>query len=307
LTGFIPDRLPTSHAIHIEILLEIITMKMQQFVRVGFSSLTIALMLGAPIAQSASASTIAQVPQSAPAATGDDKSTQAMQAFEAGDKLYDKGDADSLRKAVVLFETAAKLSKEAKDEKVLALSLIAVGGSQFKLNNDMKALEAFEAVIPLLPKIEIAAATKQQLLEGMSGLYLKRSTALVEKSPDQALLDAQKALAIFRSTKAKQGEAVALLMTGRIYLELKQNQAAIDAMTQALPIFQSLKDRDTEGTTLLGIASAQLQLGEIPASLALLKQAEQAFRDSKNMDSLKTVQELIQKITNASSSPKSTR
>jgi tetratricopeptide (TPR) repeat protein len=282
-------------------------MTIQQFVKVGFSSLTIALMLGASIAQPAAAKSIAQATPAAPTAKSDDKSAQAMQAFTAGDKLYDKGDADSLRKAVTLFETAIKLSKEAKDDKILAVSLIALGGSHLKLDNDMKALAAFETVLPLLPKIEIGEATKQQLLAGMGGLYLKRSTTLVDKSPDQALLDAQKALALFRATKAKEGEAVALLMTGRVYLELKQNQSAIDFMEQALPIFRSLNDRDTEGTTLLGLAGAHLQLAEIPTSLAYLKQAEQAFRDSKNMDSLKTVQALIQQIPSASDSPKSTR
>jgi tetratricopeptide (TPR) repeat protein len=274
-----------------------IAMMIRQVAKAGCTGLTIALMLGAPIAQSAYASTIAQAQ---PSAKGGDKSAQAMQALEAGDKLYDKGDADSLRQAVVLFETAIKLSKAAKDEKILAVSLIALGGSQLKLDNEMKALEAFEAVLPFLPKIEIAEATKQKLLTGMGGLYLKRSTTLVDKSPDKALVDAQKALVLFRSLKAQEGEAVALLMTGRIYLELEQNQTAIDFMKQALPIFQSLKDRDTEGTTLLGLAGAHFQLKEFQTGLTYLKQAEQAFRDTKNADSLKRVQELIQKVSGLS-------
>jgi tetratricopeptide (TPR) repeat protein len=282
-------------------------MTIQQLVKVGYTSLTIALMLGIPIAQSVQARTIAQAPPSAPSAKRGDKSAQAMQAFAAGDKLYDRGDADSLRKAIPLFETAIKLSQEAKDEKILGVSLLALIGSHLKLDNETQALEAFEAALPFLQKIEIAAASQQQLLNGMGGLYLKRSTTLVDQSPDKALLDTQKAAALFRSTKEQNGEATALLMTGRIHLGLERNQAAIDSLKQALSIFQSLKDRNTEGVTLLGLAGAHLQLAEIQTGLTYLKQAEQAFRDTKDTDSLKTVQELIQKISSASGGSESMR
>jgi tetratricopeptide (TPR) repeat protein len=282
-------------------------MTIQQLVKVGCTSLTIALVLGTPIAPSVQASTIAQAKSAAPSAKSGDKSAQAMQAFVAGEKLYDKGDADSLRKAIPLFETAIKLSQAAKDEKILAASLLALMGSHLKLDNETQALEAFEAALPFLQKIEIAEAGKQSLLNEMGGLYLKRSTTLVDKSPDKALLDTQKAAALFRSIQDQNGEATALLMTGRIHLELKKSQAAINSLKQALSIFQSLKDRNTEGVTLLGLAGAHLQLAEIQTGLTYLKQAEQAFRDTKDTDSLKTVQELIQQISSMSGGSESMR
>jgi tetratricopeptide (TPR) repeat protein len=187
-------------------------MMIQQFVKVGFNSLAISLMLGAPIAQSAQAITVAQAKPSDSSIKSDDKSAQALQVLEAAS-------------------------------------------------------------------------------------YLKRSMSLVEKFPDEALSDMQKALALFRSAKKSDGEAMSLLMIGRIHLNLKQNQAAINSMKQALFIFQELKDRSAEGMTLMFLGVAHLQLAEIQNSLPYLKQAEQAFRDTKDTDGLKVVQNLIQLLS----------
>ena len=92
----------------------------------------------------------------------------------------------------------------------------------------------------------------------------------------------QQALAIFRETGDRDGEAGSLTGLADCYAILGQTSAAIEHYQQALAISRETGDRDGEAASLGGLADGYATLGQTSAAIELYQQALAIFRETGN-------------------------
>ena len=92
----------------------------------------------------------------------------------------------------------------------------------------------------------------------------------------------QQALAIFRETGNRDGEAASLVGLAGSYATLGQTTAAIEHHQQALAIYRETGNRDGEASSLSGLGGSYATLGQTTAAIEHHQQALATFRETGN-------------------------
>src|SRR4028119_2498359 len=106
-------------------------------------SIALSLQLSQPVAATVSVGKVLQTAQT-------NSSDAAETVFEEGLQLYQQGTVEAKRSAIVKFEQALKLYREAGDRSGEANTLTWLGGIYSELGEKQKALEYFSQSLPLL-------------------------------------------------------------------------------------------------------------------------------------------------------------
>ncbi|MGB3652303.1 MAG: tetratricopeptide repeat protein, partial [Rivularia sp. (in: cyanobacteria)] len=117
------------------------------------------------------------------------------------------------------------------------------------------------------------AEAKKLTLEGFE---------LFKQGSKESLLAAREkyeaALVLWEKVGNKRGQAVTLLGIGRIYIDLGENQKALQYFNQALPLTRAVEDKFGEAITLNNIGGVYSDLGENQKALQYYNQALPIFR-----------------------------
>ena len=203
-------------------------------------------------------------------AEGPVNSSEAEQVFQEALQLYKQGTAESLRQAIPKFEEAARLYRQAGDQRLEALSLVFSGRIYSDLGEKQKALEYYNQALPLL-RVVGDRGVEATTLSNIGTVY----SDLGEKQ--KALEYHNQALLLRRAVGDRRGEATTLTGIGIVYDSLGEKQKALEFYKQALPIFGAVGDRRGEATTLTAIGVVYDSLGEKQKALEFYNQALPIF------------------------------
>ncbi|MEC4852135.1 MAG: tetratricopeptide repeat protein, partial [Jaaginema sp. PMC 1079.18] len=138
-------------------------------------------------------------------ANGDSEAIReaADRVYEEGDQLVQQGTAESLKQAIIKFEEAVRLYRQAGDKRSEALSLNDIGYVYFLLGEKQQALHYYNQALPLRRAVgdRVGEATT---LNNIGGVY----DSLGEKQ--QALDYFNQALLLSRAVGNRQMEATTL-------------------------------------------------------------------------------------------------
>ena len=183
-----------------------------QWVLAGMS-IALSVQLSQPVVATVSVGKVVQTAQT-------NSSDAAETALKEGFELYNQGTADSKRSAIVKFEQALKLYREAGDNRAQALSLLFVGQIYSDLGEKQKALEYYSQSLPLnraLGDRSLEALT----LGNIGNVY----SDLGEKQ--KALEYYSQSLPLSRAAGDRSTEASTLNNISAVYSELGEKQKAL--------------------------------------------------------------------------------
>ncbi|MBD1883014.1 tetratricopeptide repeat protein [Microcoleus sp. FACHB-45] len=226
-------------------------------------AVTALILLGVP---AVAAPSVIKISQGASQQSGENRVADAQRAFTEGDKLYQQGTAESLRKAIAKYEEAVKLYREAGDTSGQAVSLLALGKVYSYLGEKQKALEYYSQSLPLSRAIGDRSG-EGNTLTGIGSVY----SDLGEKQ--KALEYYSQSLPLYREVGDRGGEAGTLNNIGRVYDDLGEKQKALEYYSQSLPLSRAIGDRSGEGSTLNNIGGVYDDLGEKQKALEYFSQS----------------------------------
>ncbi|WNZ44129.1 tetratricopeptide repeat protein [Leptolyngbya boryana CZ1] len=197
--------------------------------------------------------------------------------IEEGYRLYQEGSAESLRKAIVVFEKARQLSRSINASDKQALASLFLGGIYDSLGETQKALEYYNKVVMLFR----AVGDRSREAVTLNNIGLIYSTLGQQQ---EALRYFNQALPLFHAVGDRSGEATTLNNIGLVYSALGQKQEALKYYNQALPLLQAVENRSGEATTLNNIGSIHDALGQQQEALKYYNQALPISRAVGNLD-----------------------
>jgi tetratricopeptide (TPR) repeat protein len=227
-------------------------------------SIALSVQLSQPVAAAVSVSKVVQTAQT-------NSNDAAKKVFEEAQKLNQQGTADSKRRAIVKFEQALKLYREARDRRREALTLNNIGLVYSQLGEKQKALEYYSQ------SLSLSRATGHRFgeavtLNNIGSVY----SALYEKQ--KALEYYSQSLSLRRAVGDRRGEAVTLNNIGGVYSELGEKQKALEYYSQSLRLRRAVGDRSGEALTLYNMAYAKREqnnlteaLNDIESSLKIIE------------------------------------
>ncbi len=183
-----------------------------------------------------------------------------------GVRLLQEGSAESLRKAIVLFERALRLSRSTKALDNQALSALALGRVYSRLGENQKALEYYNQALPLYRAVGNRGG-ETSTLANIGRVY----SSLGENQ--KALEYYNQALPLYRAVGNRDGEATTLNNIGGVYSRGGEKQKALEYYNQALPLLRAVGNRSGEATTLNNIGLVYHDLGEKQKALKYYNQA----------------------------------
>ncbi|MGB8685888.1 MAG: CHAT domain-containing tetratricopeptide repeat protein [Microcoleus sp.] len=134
------------------------------------------------------------------------------------------------------------------------------------------------AVVPLGKAVQTAQTSSSEA----AAKALKEGLQLYQQGTAEALKGAialfEQALKLYREAGEKYEQAASLLVIGRIYSDLGEQQKALEYYNQSLPLFRATGDAEAEATTLNNIAAVYSELGEKQKALEYLSQSLPLFR-----------------------------
>ncbi|MEG4211206.1 CHAT domain-containing tetratricopeptide repeat protein [Microcoleus sp. S13_B4] len=222
-------------------------------------SITLSLQLSQPVAATISVGNAVQTAQS-------NSNESAAKALNEGLQLYVRGTAESKRGAIVKWEEALKLYREAGDNRRQAIVLIGLAKAYDELGEKQKALEYYSQSLQLSRTIG-DHSLEAVILANIGGVY----SELGEKQ--KALEYYSQSLPLRRATGDRSGEAATLTNIGSVYSQLGENQKALEYYSQSLPLRRATGDRGGEAATLTNIGSVYSQLGENQKALEYYSQS----------------------------------
>ena len=206
-------------------------------------SIALSLQLSQPVAATVSVGKVVQTAQT-------NSSDAAETAFKEGLQLYQQGTVEAKRSAIVKFEQALKLYREAGDRSGEASTLTSIGSVYSDLGEKQKALEYYSQSLPL----RRATGDRGGEAATLNNIGLVYS----ELGEKQKALDYySQSLPLLRAVGDRRGEAITLTNIGRVYSELGEKQKALDYYSQSLPLSRAVGDRAGEALTLFNVASAK--------------------------------------------------
>jgi CHAT domain-containing protein/tetratricopeptide (TPR) repeat protein len=200
------------------------------------------------------------------AGRGDDKRAAAIIAFDDGERLRERGTAESLREAVVKYEEALSLWRLAGDPCGEAQTLTSAAQVYISLSEKQRAIDYFQRAIPLWK----AAGDGKGQAKALSGIV---EVYYALGAHRQALDYLNQSLLLQRSLKDLGGEATTLKDIGVIHFALGDPQKALEYYQQALPMLRAAGDRGEEASALNNIGAAFRVMGEPQQALAYFKRA----------------------------------
>ncbi|MEZ2340104.1 tetratricopeptide repeat protein [Microcoleus sp.] len=262
-------------------------------------SIALSLQLSQPVAAAVPIGKVVETAQTNSSEAGE-------KALKEGLQLYKQGTAEGLRGAIVLFEEALKLYREARDSHGEAIALMGIGKAYSDLGEKLKAREYYSQSLHLfraasdrsgeavnlnnIGQVYSELGEKQKALEYYSQ-SLPLSRAVVDRRIEATTLtsigvvyselgEKQKALEyysqslpLFRATGDRRGEAGTLNSIGVVYSELGEKQKALEYYSQSLPLFRATGDRRGEAFPLSNIGNVYSQLGEKQKALEYYSQS----------------------------------
>src|SRR6476661_7720962 len=113
-----------------------------------------------------------------------------------------------------------------------------------------------------------AAAATKALTEGFE-LYLQGTAESLRK----AIAKLEEALKLYGETSENEGQALTLLLLGKVYDDLGEKQKALEYYSQSLPLLRAVGDRREEAITLISIGTVYSELGEKQKALEYYSQS----------------------------------
>jgi CHAT domain-containing protein/Tfp pilus assembly protein PilF len=229
-----------------------------QWILAGMS-IALSLQLNQPVAAAAPVGKVVETAQT-------NSSEAAETALMEGIQLYQQGTAEAKRSAIVKFEQALKLYREAGDHTREARALNNIGKVYSDLGEKQKALEYYSQSLPLsrvVGDLRGEAAT----LTNIGLVY----SALGEKQ--KALEYYSQSLPLSRVVGDLRGEAATLNHIGNVYADLGEKQKALEYYSQSLPLRRATGDRGGEAATLNNIGLVYSELGEKQKALDYYSQS----------------------------------
>jgi CHAT domain-containing protein/Flp pilus assembly protein TadD len=206
---------------------------------------------------------------------------EAQQAYDEGDRLFQKGDAESLRQAIGQFEKAGQLRP------LQGASLIFLGRIHDDLGEKQKALDFYNKALP------IARAFGAHV--GEAGILNNIGLVYNSLGENRKALDFyNQSLPIIRALGERSIEATVLNNICNAYSELDEKQKALDFCNQALTIVRFIGDRLGEAGVLNNIGVIYLNLGD---NLAALFHCEQALPIARALKSRKLEASILNNIS----------
>ena len=234
-----------------------------QWVLAGMS-IALSVQLSQPVA--------AAVPVGKAVQTAQTNSSEAAEkAFKEGTQLYNQGTAEAKKSAIVKYEEALKLYREAGDRRGEADTLIKIGIVYSELGEKQKALEYLGQSLPL----DRATGDREQeatTIHNLGSVY----SDLGEQQ--KALEYYSQSLPVFRAVGNRSREAITLNNIGGVYSDLGEQQKALEYYSQSLPLRRAVGDRSGEAATLTSIGSVYSELGEKQKALEYYSQSLSLIR-----------------------------
>ncbi|MEG3901359.1 tetratricopeptide repeat protein [Microcoleus sp. B4-C5] len=227
-------------------------------------SIALSLQLSQPVA---AAVPVGKALQTAQIGSNDAAET----ALKEGLRLYRQGTLEAKKSAIVKFEEALKLYREAGDNRGQALSLLGLGKVYSDLGEKQKALEYYTQSLPLSRAVgdrSGEAATLNNIGLGYSELGEKQ----------KALEYYSQSLPLVRAVGHRSGEAITLNNIGLVYSQLGEKQKALEYYSQSLPLSRATGERALEASTLNNIGRVYSDWGEKQKALEYYSQSLPLFR-----------------------------
>jgi len=227
-------------------------------------SIALSLQLSQPVAAAVPVVQVVRIAQNSSNEAAEKAAIQGLQ-------LYTQGTAEALRGAIVKFEEALKLYREAGNNRAQALSLFVLGSVYDDLGEKQKALEYCSQSLSLFRAVGDRSGEAINLNK-IGSVY----DDLGEKQ--KALEYYSQALSLRRATGDRGGEATTLNNIGRVYDDLGEKQKALEYYSQSLPLFRAVGDRRKEAFALRTIAQVYDRLEETEKALEYYSQSLPLFR-----------------------------
>ncbi|MEG4582540.1 CHAT domain-containing protein [Microcoleus sp. MON1_C5] len=222
-------------------------------------SIALSLQLSQPVAAAVPVGKVLQTAQTNSSDAGD-------KAFKEGLQLYQQGTAQAKRSAIVKWEEALKLYRQAGDNRGQALSLLGLGRVYSDFGENQKALEYYSQSLPLFRALGDRRG-EATTLNNIGNVYAE----VGEKQ--KALEYFSQSLLLRRATGHRGGEAATLNNIGSVYSDLGEKQKALEYYSQSLPLLRAVGDRGGEATTLNNIGLVYSALGEQQKALEYYSQS----------------------------------
>ncbi|MEG3850013.1 CHAT domain-containing protein [Microcoleus sp. herbarium19] len=219
------------------------------------------LALSLHLSQPAAAMPVSKVAQTAQTNSID----AAQKLYEEADKLYQQGTVEAKKSAIVKWEEALKLYREAGDRRREAVILTHIGRVYDELGDKQKALEYYSQSLPL----SRAVGDRSGEAATLTNIGLVYSD-LGEKQ--KALDYYSQSLPLSRAVGDRSGQARTLHNIGSVYL-LRDPRKALEYYSQSLPLSRAVGDRSEEARTLNNIGLVYDLLGDPHKALEYYSQS----------------------------------
>ncbi|HKU75806.1 MAG TPA: CHAT domain-containing protein [Pyrinomonadaceae bacterium] len=199
----------------------------------------------------------------------------AEKAFNEGDELFKKADAEFLRKAIPKYRQAAEIWHRANNRQRETEALSRIAATYFGLDEYGKAREYYNQSLNLCRVLKDQSCEAHSL-NGIGRTYWATGDA------NSALDFYKQSLELRKATDNRSGEGYTLGNIGAIYLAVGEGEKAIEYFTRALSIMKQLENQDGQAFILynIGLAYATrsesaLALEHYERALALQTQKDQ--------------------------------
>ncbi len=205
---------------------------------------------------------------------------EANRLLQEGRQLFREETAESLQQALIKFEQAATLFRQAENKVSEADALLGIGRVYFSLGERQQALDSYQRALKLF-QAEDAPNGEATTLNHSGRVYF----SLGEK--EKALEYYQRALDIFqaldgRRRRHRRGEARTFNNLGRVYFSLGEKEKALEYYQRALKLFQSVDDPHGEARTLNNFGRVYSSLGKKEKALEYYQRALEIFQAEDN-------------------------
>lgn len=196
----------------------------------------------------------------------DSKRVLAEWTFVEGQRLFEQGKAQSLRKSIEKRQEALALYRELGNRLGEAKSLNTIGQGYSELAEHQKSLDFYSESLPIYQALEDRSG--QAIALGNIGVAYSRL------SDNQKAIDYyNRALALYRATGGREGEATTLSNIGVSCYLLSEFRKAADHFKDALSIHQSIGYRRGQVLALTNTGHAYAALSELQEALRYFTEA----------------------------------
>lgn len=176
-------------------------------------------------------------------------------------------------RALAAFQVALPLFKQVSDARGLAQTYTNMGSAYDKSGNHSQALAMFNQALPLWPSAELAG--RASTLNHIGVVHKELGVSGPSPGEFSTALDYyNQALSLYRQSRDVQGQALELNNIGRVYVEQKNYDLAMQMYQQALALEDVQEGAKLdEAVTLKNCALAIRKRGDIPLAITLAKES----------------------------------